>query len=68
MIAMAPLPACPECGGGCALSGGQPVCSVCGLVVRVVEPGLSPKERYDARRLMNEIEAAEAEQDGRIPR
>jgi hypothetical protein len=58
---------CPECGGGCALDGGQSLCPVCGLV-RVAEPGLSPRERYDARRLRTELEAVDAEAQGRAPR
>ena len=58
---------CPECGGVCAADGGQRVCVVCGLVVRVGEPGLSPKERYGARRLMDELAAAADERE-RLPR
>lgn len=48
---------CPDCGGLCWVDEARTVCRDCGLTGYVAEPGLSPRERYAARRLMDELQA-----------
>lgn len=45
---------CPGCGGTCRVEGKTAVCGDCGAVGFVAEPGLSPRERYAARRRLDE--------------
>jgi rRNA maturation protein Nop10 len=47
-------PTCPACGALCWVDGVQYVCRDCGGAGRLVEPALSPRERYAARRRLDE--------------
>lgn len=46
---------CASCGGECRVEGAQTICGDCGFVGYLPEPGLSPRERYAARRRLDEL-------------
>lgn len=47
---------CASCRGPCHVDGAQAVCADCGFVGYLAEPGLSPRERYAARRRLDELQ------------
>jgi hypothetical protein len=50
----APEPVCPACGVLCWTDGVRSACRHCGGAGRPAEPALSPRERYAARRSLDE--------------